>query len=99
MKQILLTLIVIALPAQAQWRRFGSNEAHPTGFFGVGFASPINPLATRLDPGWNLNGGVGVTNNWVGLMLDAMYTDFGINRRTLDRVGVPRGDQKYWAVT
>jgi hypothetical protein len=98
MRRIFLILIVVALPAGAQWRRFGS-ETHPAGFFGVGFAAPTNPLATRLDAGWSLAGGVGVTNNYFGVMLDGMFTEFGINRTTLDQRGAPRGNQRYWSVT
>ncbi len=99
MNKILVTLLVATLPAAAQWRHFGEDRARPTGFFGVGFAAPVNPLAQRLDPGWSLSGGVGVTNNWVGIMFDAMFSDFGINHSQLLRVGAPRGDQKYWALT
>jgi hypothetical protein len=83
----------------AQWRHFGSDEARPAAYFGVGFASPVNPVARQLDTGWSLAGGVGVTTNYLGVMLDATFADFGLNHTTLNRVGVPRGDEKYWAVT
>ena len=99
MKQILLTLILAALPATAQWRHFGDEPLRPTGSFGAGFSTLINPLATRLDAGWNLAGGVGVTGNYVGINLDAMFTDFGINHATLLRAGLQGGSQKYWAIT
>jgi len=91
----LMTCGLAALPAAAQpW-----HEARPPGFFGVGFSQPLNPIATRLDTGWNFTGGVGATNEYVGLLLDFTYNDFGINRTNLNRVGVREGSQRYWAVT
>ena len=91
----LITCALAALPAAAQpW-----HEARPTGFFGVGFSQPVNPVATRLDTGWNFTGGVGVTNEFVGLLLDFTYNDFGINRTSLNSFGVRGGNQRYWAVT
>jgi hypothetical protein len=99
MKRLLFTLFIVGLPASAQWRHFGSDQTRFTGYFGAGFATPVNPLAKRLDPGWSLGGGVGVTNNHIGLMFDAMFVDMGMNHRTLASVGAPRGDQKYWALT
>src|SRR4051812_28560132 len=99
MKRLFLVSLLCALPAAAQWRHFGQEQVRPTGYFGVGAATPINPAATRLDTGWTLGGGVGVTSRYVGLLLDANYTDFGINSETLRRVGAPRGSQKYWSLT
>jgi hypothetical protein len=99
MKRVSFILIVAALPAAAQWRHFGSDQARFTGYFGAGFSQPVNPLARSLDTGWNLAGGVGVTNRFVGIMFDAMYNQFAINRTTLYYVGAPRGDRKYWALT
>ncbi len=99
MNRLLLILLLASAPASAQWRHFGTDQTRLTGYFGAGFATPVNPLGRRLDPGWSIGGGVGVTNNYIGLMLDAMFVDFGINRSTLIQVGAPRGDQKYWALT
>ncbi len=99
MKRLLFALLIALVPAYAQWRHFGSDQTRLTGYFGAGFTTPVNPLGTRLDPGWNIAGGVGVTNNYIGIMFDAMFTDLGINRRTLAGVGAPRGNQKYWALT
>lgn len=98
MKKLLIFALLTSLPAAAQWRRFG-EQPQVNGFFGVGVATPINPIATRLDTGWALTGGVGVTGRYLGVMLDANYTDFGINRETLRFVGAPRGGQKYWSIT
>jgi hypothetical protein len=95
----LLILFILTLPAGAQWRHFGPPEARFTGYFGGGAAFPINPAARRLDPGWSISGGVGATSKYVGVMLDANFSDFGINRATLARVGAPKGDQKYWSLT
>ena len=99
MKRTLLCMILAALPAAAQWRHFGSEPISPTGFFGVGFTSPVNPLARDLDTGWNLSGGFGVTSNYVGVMLDAMVTSLGVSHNTLVDIGFPEGNQRYWAVT
>jgi hypothetical protein len=99
MKKLLIFALVAAIPAAAQWRRFGQEEVRPTGWLGLGAATPINPLATRLDTGWSISGGAGITSKYVGIMLDANYTDFGINREELRRIGAPRGSQKYWSIT
>lgn len=98
MKKLLIFATLAALPAAAQWRRFGEQpqfEAH----FGVGAVTPINPLARSLDTGWSLGGGVGVSGRYLGVLFDFNYTDMGINRETLRLIGAPRGDQKYWSLT
>ena len=99
MKQFLLFLSLCAVPALAQPGYFGSEPWRPTGSFGVGFSAPVNPLANRLNTGWNIAGGIGVTRNYFGVTVDAMFNDFGINRRTLSQVGARSGSQKFWAVT
>jgi hypothetical protein len=99
MKRLLLFILVAVLPLSAQWRRFGHRSAQPTGFLGAGFSTPANPVATRLDAGWNLAGGIGVRRGSVGIMVDAMFTDFGITRTALVSAGARSGSQKYWAVT
>jgi hypothetical protein len=91
--------MIAALPAVAQWRHFGQDSVRATGFFGGGFTEPVNPIARNLDTGWNLAGGIGVRQKYFGVLLDAIYTEFGINHRTLAQFGVPRGNQKYWALT
>jgi hypothetical protein len=98
MKQVLLILIVAALPASAQWRRFGPS-VRPAAHIGAGFTTPVNPLGARLDNGWNIAGGVGVTSDYVGVMFDVMFTDMSFNRRTLQRSGIPGGGQQYVAFT
>ena len=97
--RFLFFIMLVVLPASAQPGPFGPPPARPTGFLGAGFATPVNPLATRLDAGWHLSGGIGVTQEYVGIMLDAMFTDFGITHSALVREGAARGSQKYWAVT
>jgi hypothetical protein len=99
MKRILICFLFAAFPAAAQWRHFGTEPIAPEGFFGIGFSAPVNPLASKLDAGWNAAGGIGLSSQYVGITLDAMYTDFGINHATLARAGVTRGSQKYWALT
>jgi hypothetical protein len=99
MKRLLLFIIVAVLPASAQWRHFGDRSARPTGYFGFGFSTPANPVATRLNEGWNLAGGIGVTRGPVGIMVDAMFNDFGFTHDALLRAGARRGSQRYWALT
>jgi hypothetical protein len=99
MKQTLLFLLIASLPAAAQWRHFGSDRARPTGYIGAGFSQPVNPLAESLKTGWNLSGGVGVSGRYLGIMVDGMFSDFGINRRALDFAAADTGHQRYFAVT
>ena len=98
MKQIALFL-VLALPALAQWRRFGDREIRPTGFVGLGAAAPVNPIARDLKPGFHMSGGAGIQYGYFGLMLDGMYNKFGLTRDALIQQGARRGHQDYWAVT
>ena len=99
MKLLLSFILLVVLPASAQWRRFGTPTVRPEGFVGVGFATPVNPLATRLDAGWSLAGGIGVKHGYVGIMLDAVFADFGITQSSLALARARSGNQKYWAVT
>jgi len=99
MKRLLIFMVVAVLPVSAQWRRFGHSSTRPTGFLGIGISTPTNPVATRLDAGWNLAGGIGVTRGSVGIMVDGMFSDFGITHDALLRAGARRGSQKYWALT
>src|SRR5437763_14610285 len=99
MTKTLSLLMLIAMPATAQWRHFADYPTRATGYFGGGFSQPVNPAARNLDVGWNLAGGVGVTTKYVGVMLDAMFNDFGVNRSKLGRVSAFDGSQRYWAVT
>ena len=80
-----------AIPAAAQ--------ARATGFFGAGFSQALNPIGTRLDTGWNVSGGVGVSGRYAGIMVDMMYTDFGLNRDTAFLLGADHGRQQFWALT
>jgi hypothetical protein len=96
---ICLVLLVAVLPISAQWYPFSTSDFRPTGGFGVGFATPVNPLANRLDAGWSLAGGAGIQNGPVGVMFDVLVAGFGINHSTLVRHGAQHGTQKYWALT
>jgi hypothetical protein len=99
MKRLIIFAILAVLPVSAQWRRFGQRSARPTGYLGGGLSTATNPVATRLNAGWNLAGGIGVTRGSAGIMVDAMLSDFGINHDALVRAGARRGSQKYWALT
>ena len=99
MRRSLLLLLVTVLPLSAQWRRFGGSYTRPTASIGVGVATPVNPLATRLDTGWSFAGGGGIQNGAVGVNVDFLAAGFGINNATLVRQGAQHGTQKYWALT
>ena len=99
MTKLAMVLVVAAWPAVAQWRHFGDPDLRPTAYYGVGATAPVNPIASHLNTGWNMAGGGGVQYGFLGFTIDAMYNDFGINRRALFDVGARRGRQKYWAVT
>jgi hypothetical protein len=98
-----LTLAII--PASAQWRHFGGPPGPPyqptelTGYVGVGFSEPVNPLANRLNTGFNAAAGIGITKPYVGVMFDAMFQNFGLSDLALSQVGAHRGSQQYWAFT
>jgi hypothetical protein len=97
MKRTLLLTLLAAAPAFGQWHHFG--EARATGFFGVGATAPVNPTARITDTGWNFAGGVGVTKNYLGLMLDFSFNDLGLDRSTLRQLGATHGSEKFWALT
>ena len=99
MRKFLLFMIGVALPSAAQWRHFGDPKIRPAGYFGVGVSAPVNPVASRLNTGWNLAGGVGVTSRYVGILLDSMYNDFGFTHVALVQAGARRGHRRYWAVS
>jgi opacity protein-like surface antigen len=99
MKKLLMFMLVAAIPCAAQWRRFGEPEIRPTGYFGLGVSTPVNPVATRLNHGWNLAGGAGLTSRYVGVLADVMYNDFGFTRGALLEAGARRGRQRYWGIS
>jgi len=80
-----------ALPALAQ-PRF-------TGYVGGGPAVPLNPIGSRLDTGWNVSAGAGVTGRFAGINLNFMYNDYGINQNALSQVGAPDGHTRVWGFT
>ena len=65
-----------------------------TGFVGGGPGVPINPIGARLDNGWNVSAGAGVTGRYAGLNLDFTYNDFGINQTALASFGALRFGSK-----
>ena len=96
MKKIALYLVSLCaagIPAFAQFSHF-------TGFVGGGFTTPINPIGSRLDNGFNITAGAGVNaNRHFGVMLDFIYNENGINRRFLDQVQAPAGSMRVWGFT
>jgi hypothetical protein len=97
--QRIYLLLLAALPVLAQYYPSDSPYTRPTGWVGVGLSTPVNPLAQRLDAGWNFAGGAGIQREYIGVMVDALVTGFGINHATLVRQGAQQGTQKYWALS
>ena len=87
MKTLLVLFVLAALPAAAQWRRFGDPELRPTGYFGAGVSAPINPVASRLNTGFSLAGGAGLEYRYVGLLVSGTFNDFGLTRTALNARG------------
>ena len=89
----LVSLCAAGIPAFAQFSNF-------TGFVGGGFTTPVNPIGSRVDTGWNITAGAGYNvNHHFGMMLDFIYTENGINRRFLDQVQAPDGTTRIWGFT
>jgi Outer membrane protein beta-barrel domain len=89
----LISLCAVGAPAFAQ-------SSHFTGFVGGGFTTPINPIGSRLDNGYNITAGAGVNaNNHLGIMLDFIYNANGINRTFLNQVQAPDGQMRVWGFT
>jgi opacity protein-like surface antigen len=83
---------VAAIPAVAQ--------SHFTGYVGGGFTEPMWDVGTRLNRGWNVTAGAGVNvQEHVGMMVDFMFNDLGINQTTLNNVQAPNGSARIWALT
>lgn len=78
----------------------GLAQTNITGFVGAGPTVPLNPLASRTsNVGWDISAGGGITNKHVGIMLDFLYNDTGINSNTLSQVGAPQGNVHTWGFT
>jgi hypothetical protein len=89
----LFLAVAISAPAFAQFSRF-------TGFVGGGFTQPMNPIATRLDSGWNVAAGAGVNaNHHLGLMLDFNFNEMPVNSTFLAQVQAPDGHVRTWGFT
>jgi hypothetical protein len=89
----LVSFCAAGLPAFAQFSHF-------TGFVGGGFTTPINPIGSRLDNGWNISAGAGVNaTHHVGVMLDFLYNENGINSTFLNQVQAPNGTVRVWGFT
>jgi hypothetical protein len=90
---VLSLCCLAALSAPAQDSRF-------TGFVGGGFTTPINPIGSRLNTGWNITAGGGVNvNRHFGLMLDFMFNDMAVNRSFLSQAQAPDGSVRVWGFT
>jgi len=84
---------LLSFPACAQFSRF-------TGFVGGGVTPPINPIASRLDVGWNASAGAGINlNHHLGVMLDFTFNEVGINQTALQQAQAPGGSVRVWGFT
>jgi len=67
---------------------------------GAGFTNSVGNTGRHLNEGWNLQGGLGYNfNPWIGAKVDLAYNSFGINRATLDNIGVPDGSVNIFSAT
>jgi hypothetical protein len=67
---------------------------------GGGFTQGVGNTGRHLDTGWNVRGGVGFNfSSRFGVMLDAGFDHMGINRTTLDAIGVPDGNVQVFSAT
>jgi len=88
-----LTLCCLAAaPIFAQGRLF-------TGYIGGGPGFPVSDFGQRVDNGWNVSAGAGISGNHLGLMLDFTYNDFGVNQSILNQVAAPNGSTRIWSFT
>ena len=89
----IVSLCAAVVPAFAQFSHF-------TGFVGGGITTPINPIGSRLDNGWNISAGAGVNvTHHFGVMLDFLYNQNGINQTFLNQVQAPDGSARVWGFT
>ncbi len=96
MNRIALLVSLTCLATAPTWAQF----SHFTGYVGGGFTQPVNPIARRLDPGWNIAAGVGTNvNTHFGINLDFMYNQMGINSSFLNQAGAPDGNVHVWGFT
>ncbi len=75
----------------------GLAQMNLTGYVGAGPSVPLNPLAGQTaDKGWNIAAGGGFTNHHLGMMLDFIYNDFGINSAGVSQAGASSGNIHTW---
>lgn len=75
----------------------GLAQMNLTGYVGAGPTVPLNPLAGQTaDKGWNISAGGGFTNHHLGMMLDFMYNDIGINPAGVSQAGASSGNIHTW---
>ncbi|HXS94284.1 MAG TPA: outer membrane beta-barrel protein [Candidatus Limnocylindrales bacterium] len=79
----------------------GAQERSHVAFnIGAGFTEPVGHTGRVTDMGWNVGAGVGYNfNPYVGLLVDANYSSFGINSTTLANVGAPGGGFHIFSAT
>ena len=67
---------------------------------GGGFTQPVGNTGRHLDTGWNVDTGAGYNfSSHVGVMAQFNYNSFGINSATLNNLGFPDGQVRFWSVT
>jgi hypothetical protein len=71
-----------------------------TADIGAGFTMPVGTAGRNLDPGWNVNGGVGYNfSAHLGAKVNLGFDSMGINSITLTTVGAPGGDVHIFQAT
>jgi Outer membrane protein beta-barrel domain len=67
---------------------------------GGGFTNPVGGTGRRLDTGWNADIGAGINfNAYVGALVQANFSENGINDATLANIGFPGGNVRLAAFT
>lgn len=95
MRSLVLTataglLLCVSLNAQ-EMPRFSFDA-------GAGFTTPVGNTGRHLDTGWGVRAGAGVNiTPYVGVMLNAGFDWMGVNRATLNNIGVPGGDMQIFS--
>jgi len=77
-----------------------AQTAEPPRFtfdVGGGFTQPLGHLDGRIDTGWNIQAGAGVNIvPRLGVMVQFMYNEAGLNGSFLQSIGEPDGNFRLW---
>jgi opacity protein-like surface antigen len=100
MKQLVTLFATMAILAVCTTTLLAQEESKVMVNFGAGGTLPVRDSGPRLDPGWNVNGGLG----WrfaphFGVMGEFNFNSLPFNGTTLTDLGVPDGSTRVWGFT